>query len=61
MGTSNCSWNFWVRTLDKLRKNDVRPSRTKGRIQKVRPFVGVAPREGLEPPTNWLTANCSTD
>ena len=20
----------------------------------------LAPREGLEPPTNWLTANCST-
>jgi hypothetical protein len=20
----------------------------------------MAPREGIEPPTNWLTANCST-
>ncbi len=23
--------------------------------------LNLAPREGLEPPTNWLTANCSTD
>ncbi len=27
----------------------------------LKPLIFVAPRDGLEPPTQWLTATCSTD
>ena len=40
---------------------ETRPLREGHRAILLQPLRELAPREGLEPPTNWLTANCSTD
>jgi hypothetical protein len=57
----------WVMCVNRA-SIDLVPVLTNSAVKKRRPlFAGkvallnVAPREGLEPPTNWLTANCSTD